>query len=247
MDVLSLVGVVLAFAAIIGGNSIEGGSINALVNLPAAVIVLGGTFGATLLQTSLATLRHAGSQLSWIFQPPPLDFTAAMRKVTAWSTTARRDGLLGLENVAETERDLFARKGLQLLVDGAEPEVIRNVLELELTAREQRDLAGAKVYDSLGGYAPTIGIIGAVLGLIHVMQHLEDPSTLGPGIATAFVATIYGVAFANLLFFPIAGKLKSLVEREAQYREMIIEGLIGVAEGENPRSIELKMQSFIHH
>src|SRR5690606_17329926 len=148
---------------------------------------------------------------------------------------------------AETERALLARKGLQLLVDGAEPEVIRNVLELELTAREQRDLAGAKVYDSLGGYAPTIGIIGAVLGLIHVMQHLEDPSTLGPGIATAFVATIYGVAFANLLFFPIAGKLKSLVEREAQYREMIIEGLIGVAEGENPRSIELKMQSFIHH
>ncbi len=246
MDILSLIGVVLAFAAIIGGNSIEGGSISALLNLPAAIIVVGGTFGATLLQTSLVTLRHAGNQLRWIVQPPPLDFAQAMRKVIAWSTTARRDGLLGLENAAETERDLFARKGLQLLVDGAEPEAIRNVLELELTAREQRDLAGAKVYDSLGGYAPTIGIIGAVLGLIHVMQHLEDPSTLGPGIATAFVATIYGVTFANLLFFPIAGKLKSLVEREAQYREMVIEGLIGVAEGENPRAIELKMQSFIH-
>ncbi len=247
MDVLSLIGIVLAFAAIIGGNLIEGGTMQALINLPAAVIVLGGTFGATLLQTSLATLKHSFVQLVWVFVPPRFSFEEGIRKVTAWSNSARKDGLLGLENVAETEPDLFARKALQLLVDGAEPEAIRNVMELELGAREQWDLAGAKVFDAMGGYAPTIGIIGAVLGLIHVMQHLEDPSSLGPGIATAFVATIYGVGFANLLFFPVASKIKSLVEHQSLYREMMIEGIVGISEGENPRTIELKMKSFIHH
>src|SRR5690606_39068441 len=165
MDVLSLVGIVLAFAAIIGGNLIERGTMQALMNLPAAVIVLGGTFGATLLQTALATLKHAFVQLAWVFVPPRFSFEEGIRKVTTWSATARKEGLLGLEGIAESEADLFARKALQLLVDGAEPEAIRNVMELELDAREQWDMAGAKVFDAMGGYAPTIGI---KIGRAHV-------------------------------------------------------------------------------
>ena len=153
-----------------------------------------------------------------------------------WATTARREGLLGLEAVAEMEPDAFARRGLQLLVDGNEPEAIRSVLESESGLREQRDVDAAKFYESMGGYAPTIGIIGAVVGLIHVMGNLADPASVGPGIAVAFVATIYGVALANLFFLPIAGKLRSCVREAAQYREMIIEGIIAIADGENPRS-----------
>jgi chemotaxis protein MotA len=158
---------------------------------------------------------------------------------------ARKEGLLGLEAAVEKEEEPFAGKGLQLLVDGAEPEVIRNVLELDLISKERFDLGSAKIYDGMGGYSPTIGIIGAVMGLIHVMSNLADPSSLGSGIATAFVATIYGVAFANLLLFPIGAKLKTLIQKQSQYREMLIEGLVAIAEGENPRSIEMKLRGFV--
>ncbi|KZY77076.1 flagellar motor protein, partial [Oleiphilus sp. HI0069] len=168
-----------------------------------------------------------------------------IEKVISWSMRARKEGLLGLESSVEKEDEPFAGKGLQLLVDGAEPEVIRNVLELDLISKERHDLSSAKIYDGMGGYSPTIGIIGAVMGLIHVMSNLADPSSLGAGIATAFVATIYGVAFANLLFFPVGSKLKSVIQRQSQYREMLIEGLVAISEGENPRSIELKLRGFI--
>ena len=158
---------------------------------------------------------------------------------------ARKDGLLGLESIADLEVDHFSRKGLQLLVDGAEPEAIRSIMEVDLITQEGRDLQAAKVYEGMGGYAPTIGIIGAVMGLIHVMGNLADPSQLGSGIAVAFVATIYGVGLANLLLIPIGNKLKSVVLRQSRYREMLLEGILSIAEGENPRSIELKLQGFI--
>jgi chemotaxis protein MotA len=159
--------------------------------------------------------------------------------------TARKEGLLGLESVADLERDDYARKGLQLLVDGAEPEAIRSILEVDLYNQEGRDIQAAKVFESMGGYAPTIGIIGAVMGLIHVMGNLADPSKLGSGIAVAFVATIYGVGFANLLLLPIASKIKAVALRQSRYREMLLEGILSIAEGENPRSIELKLQGFM--
>jgi len=168
-----------------------------------------------------------------------------VKQVVRWATTARREGLLGLEAVAELEPDAFARRGLQLLVDGNEPEAIRSVLESESGLREQRDVDAAKFYESMGGYAPTIGIIGAVVGLIHVMGNLADPANVGPGIAVAFVATIYGVALANLFFLPIAAKLRSCVREAAQYREMIIEGIIAIADGENPRAIELRLSGYL--
>jgi chemotaxis protein MotA len=245
MDVLSLIGIVLAFVAILGGNYLEGGHVGALVNGPAALIVIGGTLGAAFLQAPVHVLRRSGVVVRWIFLPPKIDLPAGIARVVSWSMTARKEGLLGLESVADLERDDYARKGLQLLVDGAEPEAIRSILEVDLYTQEGRDIQAAKVFESMGGYAPTIGIIGAVMGLIHVMGNLADPSKLGSGIAVAFVATIYGVGFANLLLLPIAYKIKAVALRQSRYREMLLEGILSIAEGENPRSIELKLQGFM--
>ncbi|MDF0731879.1 flagellar motor protein [Pseudomonas entomophila] len=245
MDVLSLIGLILAFVAIVGGNFLEGGHAGALLNGPAALIVLGGTLAAALLQSPLSAFKRALQILRWIFFPPRVDLAGGIDRVVNWSLTARKEGLLGLEGVADTEPDPYARKGLQLLVDGAEPESIRSILEVDFLTQESRDLQAAKVYESMGGYAPTIGIIGAVMGLIHVMGNLADPSQLGNGIAVAFVATIYGVASANLILLPVANKLKAVVMRQSRYREMLLEGLLSIAEGENPRSIELKLQGFM--
>jgi len=245
MDVLSIIGVIIGFAAIVAGNFLEGGQFSALINVPAGVLVLGGTIGAGLLQMPRDRLRRAWEMLAWIFVPPQQRFDEGVERVVRWAATARREGLLGLESVAEIESDPFARKGLQLLVDGNEPEAIRNVLESESGLQEQRDTDAAKFYESMGGYAPTIGIIGAVVGLIHVMGNLEDPARVGPGIAVAFVATIYGVGLANLFFLPVASKLRSCVREAAQYREMIIEGIIAIADGENPRAIEMRLSGYL--
>ncbi|MBJ9975406.1 flagellar motor protein [Pseudomonas sp. S75] len=245
MDVLSLIGLILAFVAIVGGNFLEGGHVGALLNGPAGLIVLGGTLAAALLQSPLSAFKRALQILRWIIFPPRVDLAGGIDRVVNWSLTARKEGLLGLEGVADAEPDPYARKGLQLLVDGAEPESIRSVLEVDLLTQEGRDIQAAKVYESMGGYAPTIGIIGAVMGLIHVMGNLADPSQLGNGIAVAFVATIYGVASANLILLPVANKLKAIVLRQSRYREMLLEGLLSIAEGENPRSIELKLQGFM--
>ena len=245
MDVLSLIGLILAFVAIVGGNFLEGGHVGALINGPAGLIVLGGTLAAALLQSPLPAFKRALQILRWILFPPRVDLAGGIDRVVSWSLTARKEGLLGLEGVADAEPDPYARKGLQLLVDGAEPEAIRSILEVDFLTQESRDIQAAKVFESMGGYAPTIGIIGAVMGLIHVMGNLADPSQLGNGIAVAFVATIYGVASANLILLPVANKLKAITLRQSRYREMLLEGLLSIAEGENPRSIELKLQGFM--
>ncbi|WP_303289178.1 flagellar motor protein [Marinobacter sp. SS5-14b] len=245
MDILSLLGIILAFVAILGGNLLEGGAISSLFNGPAALIVIGGTLAATILQTSWPMLKRAFSQGRWVFIPPYISLEDGIGKVIDWSVKARKQGLLGLEGLAEREPEKFARKGLQLLVDGAEPETIRSTLEVDLECREQRDIESARVYEAMGGYSPTIGIIGAVMGLIQVMTNLEDPQSLGSGIATAFVATIYGVALANLLFFPVASKLRGIVKERTRYEDMMIDGIIAIAEGENPKSIELRLRGFL--
>jgi len=245
MDMLSLIGLVMAFVAIIGGNFLEGGHLSALVNGPAALIVFGGTFGAALLQTPVSHFKRAMQVIAWVFFPPYLNMTDAINNITGWSMIARKDGLLGLEAVADAELDPYAKKGLQLLVDGMESEGIRSIMEVDIYTQEDRDIQAAKFYECMGGYAPTIGIIGAVLGLIHVMGNLADPSELGTGIAVAFVATIYGIGAANLIFLPVASKLKVIVLRQSRYREMLLEGILSIAEGENPRSIEIKLQGFM--
>jgi len=241
---LSMTGILLATVAILGGNILEGGHMSSLVQLTAFVIVGGGTLGAVMVQTPIATFVRSMKIAAWVFFPVKLQPEEAADKIVNWSNIARREGLLGLEAIAEEEPDQFARKGLQLLVDGSEPEIIRSILEVEIDAREHQDIQAAKVFDGMGGYSPTIGIIGAVMGLIHVMNNLADPSKLGGGIATAFVATIYGVGFANLLFLPMANKLKSQVHSQTQFRELIVEGVISIAEGENPRNIETKLQGY---
>ncbi|MEH6625212.1 MAG: flagellar motor protein [Motiliproteus sp.] len=245
MDRLSLVGAIFALAAIFGGNYIEGGEVDTLINGAAAVIVFGGTLGAGLLQTSAADIRRAFNIFPWVFIPPDLDFNQGVEKVVGWSMHARRYGLLGLEKQAEVESDDFLRKGLQLIADGGELEVIREIMDVELNVREQRDLQAARFFESMGGYAPTIGIIGAVMGLIHVMSNLADPSSLGSGIATAFVATIYGVAIANLFLLPVSSKLRSIVSSGYQYREMMLEGLLSIAQGHNPAAIRVKLEGYL--
>lgn len=244
MDILSVVGIFLALVAILGGNILEGGHISSLIQLTAFVIVGGGTLGAVMVQTPIRTFVRSMKIASWVFMPVKLQPEEAAEKIVNWSNIARREGLLGLEAIAEEEPDQFARKGLQLLVDGSEPEIIRSILEVEIDSKEHQDIQAAKVFDGMGGYSPTIGIIGAVMGLIHVMNNLADPSKLGSGIATAFVATIYGVGFANLLFLPMANKLKSQIHNQTQFREMVVEGVISIAEGENPRNIETKLQGY---
>ena len=239
-----MTGLMLALVAILGGNILEGGHTASLVQLTAFVIVGGGTLGAVMVQTPIGTFVRAMKIAVWVLRPLKLHPQEVAEKIVSWSNIARREGLLGLEAIAEEEPDPFARKGLQLLVDGSEPETIRAILEVEIDNKEHRDIQAAKVYDGMGGYSPTIGIIGAVMGLIHVMNNLADPSKLGSGIATAFVATIYGVGFANLLFLPMANKLKSQIHSQTQFREMIVEGVISIAEGENPRNIETKLQGY---
>ncbi|MFA5626780.1 MAG: flagellar motor protein [Thiohalomonadaceae bacterium] len=246
MDVLTLLGLIFGVGSLLLGQYLEGGQASSLLNGPAAVIVLGGSLGAIMLQAPMATFIRSIYILGWIFRPPVLAADETIEKLLAWSNIARKEGLLGLESVSEAEPDAFARKGLQLLVDGSEPEVMRGILEVDVDTNEHYDLQAANIYASMGGYTPTIGIIGAVIGLIQVMHNLADPSQLGHGIAVAFVATIYGVGVANLILIPIASKLKSIIYTQTQFRLMIIEGIVSIAEGENPRNIHTKLQGYLH-
>jgi len=245
LDVLSIAGMAAGIIAIVGGSILKGSGLSALLNPAAFVIVMVGTYAAAMLQVRLETFQHSMKMFRWIIHTPVTDPEQAIQKIINWSQVARKEGLLGLETTAEEETDAFLQKGLQLLVDGSEPEVLRSILEVDIATREEYDTKGAKVYDSLGIYAPTLGIIGAVLGLIAVMGNLADPSKLGPGIATAFTATIYGIASANLFFLPVANKLKTAVATGTTYREMLVEGLVSIAQGENPRNIETKLNGYL--
>ena len=245
MDILSLVGLIFGVGAILLGQFIEGGHYSSLLNGPAILIVAGGTLGAIMLQFPMSLFMQSLRQLKWIFFSPVGSGEEIIEKIISWSNVARREGLLGLESISDTEEDDFARRGLMLLVDGTEPEMMRNILEVEVDTKENFNLSAAKLYDSAGGYTPTIGIIGAVMGLIQVMENLADPSKLGHGIAVAFVATIYGVGLANLILIPIANKLKNIINEQTQLRYMLIEGIVSIAEGDNPRNIEHKLLGFI--
>jgi chemotaxis protein MotA len=246
MDILSIIGIVVGVGAILLGQYLDGGHVETLLNGPALIIVLGGSLGAIMLQSPLSVFLHAIKLFSWIFKPPQLPLDESIQRIVRWSDLARREGLLGLEDAINDEPDLFIRRGLQMLVDGYEPESIRLNMEIDMISKEKFDIQAAKVFEAMGAYAPTIGIIGAVLGLIHVMGNLADPTQLGSGIAVAFVATVYGVALANLLFIPIGTKIKSVIQEESQFREMLIEGIVSIAEGDNPRIIQSRLYGFIN-
>lgn len=244
-DRISVIGLVIGVLAIVGGQILEGGHLGSLVQPTAFLIVVGGTLGAVMLQSPLPIFMSGMRMSSWVFNPPVLPKEEVIRTMVRWSNIARKEGLLSLEAQIGATSDAFAKKGLQLLVDGVEPESLREVLEVEIDSYEKQMKLAAKVWESAGGYAPTVGILGAVMGLIHVMENLSDPSKLGAGIAVAFVATIYGVGSANLVFLPVAKKLQAHVQRFITLREMILDGLESIANGENPRIIESRLQGYV--
>lgn len=245
MDRLSLIGFFLALAALVGGSILKGAGLVALWSPAAFTIVIIGTIAAIMVHTSPAVFKRALKIAPWVVRPPVVDRKAMLDEIIEWSNLARRQGLLGLETLVEQQSDPFARKGLQLLVDGVEPEAIRKFLEIDLTHQEDRDIAAAKVYEAMGVYSPTMGIVGAVLGLIAVMKNLEEPSKLGLGISAAFTATIYGIGLANLALLPMASKLKSVIAEQTMDRHMLIDGLIAIAQGENPRNIETQLSGYL--
>lgn len=245
MDRISVIGLVLGIAAILVGQVLEGGHVSSLLQPTAFLIVVGGTLGAVMLQSPLHVFIEGMRMVRWVFVPPPDHRETLITAAAQWSATARREGLLALESRVPQQPDAFLRRGLQYLVDGIEPQRLRELMEVEIDAHESKLRQSARIWEAAGGYAPTIGILGAVLGLIHVMENLTDPSKLGAGIAVAFVATIYGVGFANLIFLPIAKKLQAHVARITAEREMFVDALVAIANGENPRIIESRMRGYL--
>jgi chemotaxis protein MotA len=246
LDFLSILGLALAVCAVLVGAVLKGAGVMALVSAAAFMIVVVGTIAAILVQTPFAVMQRALAIFSWVMRPPARDGSLLIAKIVEWSNTARKQGLLGLEPMIDREPDPFVRKALQLLVDGSEPDTISNVMNVELHVREHADITAAKVFEGMGVYSPTLGIIGAVLGLMAVMQNLADPTRLGHGIAAAFTATVYGIGLANLFFLPVSAKLKVIIQRQTQMREMVIDGMLSIAQGENPRAIESKLQGYLH-
>lgn len=245
LDKISVGGLLLGIGAILGGQVLEGGHVSSLIQPTAFLIVVGGTIGAVMLQSPMPVFLSGVKMFRWVFMPPPLEGEEIIERILNWSLIARREGLLALENQFAQLRDPYHVKGLQLLVDGAEPSSLRDVLEVQIESYETQMKLAAKVWESAGGYSPTIGILGAVMGLIHVMENLTDPSKLGAGIAVAFVATIYGVGLANLVFLPVAKKLLANISHMVALREMYLDGLVGIANGDNPRVIEGRMRGYL--
>ncbi len=244
LDKSSFAGIAIALGGILVGLVLEGGKIGQLVQPTAFLIVFGGTLGAVMLQFPLRVIRIAFHHLGTIFYDPSKDPQILIAEITEYARKARKDGIVSLDAGLQEIQDAFLKKCLMLAVDGTEPQEIRSMLELELDNQEAHDQNVPRVFESAGGFAPTIGIIGAILGLIQVMQHLDDINAVGRGIAVAFVATIYGVGAANLFFLPVAGKIKDRIRQEQTRHAMMLEGVISILEGMNPRMIEAKLAGF---
>ncbi len=241
MDKTTVIGVLVAIGAILGGQALEGGHIGSILQPTAAIIVLGGTLGAVFVQFHGAALTQTVRDLKLAVKPHVYDTGATVATIVALANKARREGLIAIEKAASLIPDAFLKRGLELAVDGTEAKAVRAAMEMEITRAEEEGEHSIKVMEAAGGYAPTVGILGAVLGLIHVMENLSDPSKLGGGIAVAFVATVYGVGLANLFLLPLAGKLKLRHREHVVSMELAVEGVCAIAEGENPRLIERKL------
>jgi chemotaxis protein MotA len=244
MDKSSLAGIGIAVGGILLGLFLEGGKITQLLQPTAALIVFGGTIGAVMLQFPLRVILAAFRRLARVFFENSRNPGELIDQISRYAQKARKDGIVSLDAEVQTIHDPFLKKALMLAVDGTEPEEIRGMMQLELDNQAEHHENIPLVFESAGGFSPTIGIIGAVLGLIQVMQHLDDISEVGRGIAVAFVATIYGVGAANLFFLPVAGKIKIRMRQEQTLREMMLEGVISILEGMNPRMIETKLAGF---
>ncbi|MGE3843492.1 MAG: flagellar motor protein [Vicinamibacterales bacterium] len=244
-DLTAVMGLPVGIGLVLFGQVLEGGRLGSILQLTAAIIVFGGTFGAVLVSFSLHDVRTAIRSLRSVFidDEAPMDDT--INAIARFAIKARRDGIMSLEDEVEHLDDAFLKRGLGLAVDGTSPTTLRAMLEGEADSRDQIDELPARVYESAGGYAPTLGILGAVLGLIHVMENLTDPNKLGAGIAVAFVATVYGVGSANLIFLPIAAKLRMKAAVRAKRRQLVSEGILAIQEGQNPRLIEHKLRGLL--
>ena len=245
LDVASLIGIVVGIVAILGGQALEGGHIGSILQPTAALIVFGGTFGACLLQYRLSAVLASFKAVVKVFLDPKTNNREVIREIIRLANKARKEGVIALEQDVQQIEDRFLRRALTMAMDGIEPKVLRDTMELEIANIEDEAEEPIKFWAAAGGYSPTIGILGAVLGLIHVMENLSDPSKLGSGIAVAFVATIYGVGFANLIYFPFSGKLKTKVKSQLVTKEIMLVGVIGILEGENPRLIDDKLSSYL--
>jgi len=245
MDTSSLMGILLALAGILAGLLLEGGHIGQILQPTAAMIVFGGTAGAVMLQYPLATVIDAARRLAGVFFYRAETGEAAVKQLVSFANKARRNGIVSLDQDLAVIRDPFLKQSIMLAVDGTEPSELRRIMELQIDNRHEIEERIPAVFESAGGFSPTIGIIGAVLGLIQVMQHLDHIDEVGRGIAVAFVATIYGVAAANLFFLPAAGKLRQRARQEQSLKEMTLEGVVSILEGMNPRILEIKLTSFL--
>lgn len=246
MDKASIGGVVLALAGIVAGLLIEGGNLGQILQPTAALIVFGGTMGAVLLQFPLTTVVAAFRSLGQMFTAQQKHDANLIKLLVSFANKARRQGVVSLDADLLTIQDPFLKQTLMLAVDGTEPADLRKIMHVSLESISEDEEKLPAVFESAGGFSPTIGILGAVLGLIQVMQHLDNIQEVGKGIAVAFVATIYGVGIANLFFIPFAGKMRIRIRNDQRFREMMIEGVIAILEGMNPRMLEIKLKGFIH-
>jgi chemotaxis protein MotA len=245
LDLASVIGLSMAILAVLGGQALEGGSIQSIIQPTAALIVLGGTFGACLLQFPLLVAIGSFKSIINAFLEPKSNNKDVIKQITRLANKARKEGVISLESDAQNINDSFLKKALMMAMDGVEPKVLRETMELEISNLEEEAEQPIKFWQAAGGYSPTVGILGAVLGLIHVMENLSDPSKLGGGIAVAFVATVYGVGLANLVYLPISGKLKSKSKTHLVAKEIMLVGVISILEGENPRLIDDKLRSYL--
>ncbi len=247
MDIALLIGLVIAIVGIIGGNILEGGNPMALINLPGFFIVILGSLGATMMSQSLPAMIGMPKSIIRALTGGGAKHNSAetVELFVTMAEKARREGLLALESDVERIHDTFTRKGVQLMIDGTDPELLRQIMEIEAESMKHRAEEEAGVFEFMGGIAPTIGVLGAVLGLMGVMGHLDEPDHIGPGIATAFVATFYGVFTANVLYLPLAKKLVNNMKHEQHALEVVIEGLMSIQSGDNPRIVREKLEGFL--
>jgi chemotaxis protein MotA len=245
MDLGTIIGLLLAAGAILGGQQLEGGKLESILQFTAALIVIGGTFGACLVQFTISIFFTSLKCAFEAFLAAKVDNKNVIVEIIGYANKARRQGIISLEADVETIKDPFLKKALNMAVDGIEPKALRETMETEISNMEEEGELPIKFWEAAGGYSPTIGIIGAVLGLIHVMENLSEPEKLGGGIAVAFVATVYGVSLANIVYLPIAGKLKMRHKALMVSKEIILTGVIAILEGENPRLIEDKLKSYL--
>ena len=245
MDLGSLSGIMVALSCILLGYSLGGGNLSMLLQPAGFLIVGGGTIGAVLLQTDIRVFLRGVAMLRWVFTPPDRDLIPVIKDIMVWVSTSRKDGILKLESIVQETDDSFIQRGLRLIIDGTPPDKLKEILEVELSKFEARERQAIKIWEAAAGYSPTLGILGAVLGLTHVMESLSVPNEIGSGIATAFISTVYGVGMANLIFLPISNKLKTINTLEMSRREMLVDAFFAIAAGENRSVIEDRLTAYI--